>query len=88
MGLARLFSRQGHEVYLADSVRFPVTRFSNSVTRYIKVPEPRFDPQGYVSALLNIVHDERIDLLLPSLEEIFYVARAAESFPPPVASPG
>jgi len=82
MELARLFSRQGHNVYLADSVWFPVTRFSNSVTRYIKVPEPRFDPQGYVSALLNIVHDERIDLLLPSLEEIFYVARAAETFPP------
>jgi predicted ATP-grasp superfamily ATP-dependent carboligase len=82
MELARLFARQGHEVYLAESFKFPLTRFSNSITRYIHVPEARFKPREYVNALSNIIAAERIDVFIPNLEEIFYVARSVESFPP------
>jgi predicted ATP-grasp superfamily ATP-dependent carboligase len=81
MELARLFARQGHEVYLAESTRFPLTRFSNSVTRYIRVPPARFNPREYVNALSNIITKERIDVCIPNLEEIFYIARSMDRIP-------
>jgi len=66
--LARLFARQGHEVYLADSVQFPVARFSNSITGFISLPEPRFKPREYVSALSNVIVEKDIDVCIPTVE--------------------
>ena len=80
--LARLFARQGHEVYLADSVQFPLTRFSNSIAGFILVPEPRFAPREYVSALSNIIVEKRIDVCVPIFEEIFYIAWGIERLTP------
>ena len=78
MELARLFAGQGHEVFLAESVRFPVTRFSKSVSRYFKLPQARFRPLAYGKALSEIIRTERIDVFVPTCEEIFYVAKAAD----------
>jgi predicted ATP-grasp superfamily ATP-dependent carboligase len=82
MDLARLFARQGHEVYLADNAVFPVTRFSKCVKRYIRVPKARFRSREYVAALLSIISEEQINVFIPTYEEIFYVARSADRFPP------
>lgn len=82
MELARLFAGQGCMVILAESVRFPVTRFSNSITRYIHVPEARFKPQEYGEALAKIIIEENIDIFIPTCEEIFYVAQMVEKLSP------
>jgi glutathione synthase/RimK-type ligase-like ATP-grasp enzyme len=80
--LARLFARQGHEVYLAESALFPLTRFSNSIARYFNVPGARFRPLEYASALSDIIAEQRIDVCIPNLEEIFYIAQSAAEFAP------
>ncbi len=81
MELARLFARQGHRIYLAESVRFPLTRFSNSIFRYIHVPQARFRPHDYANALCDIIVREKIDICIPNLEEIFYIAACLTRFP-------
>jgi glutathione synthase/RimK-type ligase-like ATP-grasp enzyme len=50
--------------------------------RFIRVPEPRFRPREYISALSNVVASERIDVCIPILEETFYIAWGIEQFPP------
>ena len=73
--LARVFAAAGHRVLMAESVPFPLARFSRAVQRTFRVPAPKDDPSGFVRALLDIVRAERIDLLVPTCEEVFYVAR-------------
>jgi hypothetical protein len=73
--LARVFARAGHAVFVAESVPWPLARPSRAVRRTFRVPGPNQDPAGFVRALLEIIRAERIDLLLPTCEELFYVAR-------------
>ncbi len=71
--LARLFHKGGHVVFVAESLTHPLTRLSRAVARHYLVPPPRFNPTGYIEALLDIVKREKIDLLVPTCEEVFTV---------------
>lgn len=73
--LARVFHRAGHRVVAAESVPWPLTRASRAVARSVRVPPPNQDPAGYVRALLEVIRAERIELLVPTCEEVFYIAR-------------
>ena len=72
--MARHFKGAGWEVYAADCVRFPVCRGSRAVTQSFLLPSPRQDLRGFVDGLIRIIKQYRIDLLMPSSEEIFYIA--------------
>ena len=72
--MARRFKEAGWDVYAADSVRFPVCRGSGAVTQSFLLPSPRRDLRGFVDGLIRIIQRYRIDLLMPSSEEIFYIA--------------
>jgi predicted ATP-grasp superfamily ATP-dependent carboligase len=76
--LARMFKRQGNRVIVAESVRTHLCRASASVDKNYEVPKPRWNPDAFVAALSEIVVRERVDLLLPTCEEIFYVAHGCE----------
>jgi hypothetical protein len=80
--LARRLKAVGHEVYTADSMRCHVSRFSNAVTGNFRVPGPRYDPEGYINALISIVEAKKIDLLIPVYEEISYLSKVRDRFPP------
>ena len=80
--LARLFHAAGHLVFMAESVRWHLSWPSRAITRNYRVPPPNRQPNGYLKALLDIVQREKIDLLLPTCEEIFYVARGHELLAP------
>jgi predicted ATP-grasp superfamily ATP-dependent carboligase len=79
--LARLLNAAGHQIYLVDSIRTYVGRFSNAVKRCIKVPSPRFDHEGYIAALIDIVQREKIDLIIPIYEETTQLSHAIDRFP-------
>ncbi|MCC6192691.1 MAG: hypothetical protein IT318_27020 [Anaerolineales bacterium] len=76
--LARLLARAGHTVFVAESARWPLTRGAPGVAGSWRVPPPRQDPAGFVAALERLLSAERIDLLVPTCEELFYVARARD----------
>ena len=85
LDLARVFAAAGHRVVSAESVRFPLTRFSGAVARSVRVPSPRASP-AYAEALGQLAREERAALVVPACEEVFYLARAA--LPCPVFAPG
>lgn len=74
LDLVRHFHRAGHEVYLADSLRFPIARLGRGVRQSFVVTQPVSDPARYVEDLAAIVRRHRIDVLIPTCEEIFYIA--------------
>ena len=79
--LARQLHAAGHQIFVADSMGYQVCRFSRAVYKNFKVPSPRFDSEGYMHALVNIIEKEKIDLLIPIYEEITHLSRAKHHFP-------
>jgi len=85
--LARLFHAAGHEVHVAESLPEQLCRASKAVRRNHRVPSPRFDREGFLGALERIIRDERIDLLIPTCEEVFHVAAGHGRLPCEVLAP-
>lgn len=76
--LVRLLAADGCEVHAAESVRHHLCRVSRAVVRSHEVPGPAGDPERFVDELERIVSKERIDWLIPTCEEIFYVSAGME----------
>lgn len=81
LDVARKLHAGGHKVHAADSIGWHITRFSNAVDSCHTVPSPRFDPEGYIKALVAIVKKEKIDYLIPIYEEIGLISKYKELFP-------
>ena len=73
--LARVFQRAGHRVLMAESLAWHLSRPSRAVAANFRVPPPRQDPDGFTRALAEITRRERVDLIVPTCEEIYAVAR-------------
>jgi hypothetical protein len=73
--LARLFAAAGHTVFAADSTPWMLCGASRAVTKAFRVPEPRRHPRDFANRLAGIAREQRIDLILPTCEEVFYVGR-------------
>lgn len=74
LDLARLLSQAGYKVFIAESLKHHLCSYSKAVTKNFLVPPPRQNPQAYISALIDIIKQENIGLLIPTCEEIFYIA--------------
>lgn len=79
---ARAFNEAGWTVSVGDSLSQPLSRFSCSVQHYIRLPEPRQNPIVWVEALAAAIENQHIDLLLPTCEEVFYLAYGLERLQP------
>jgi ATP-grasp domain len=80
LDLARHFYRAGHEVYLVDSLHLPLARLSRMAKKSFVVTPPTSNPSKYVEDLVAIVRRHQIDLVIPTCEEIFFIAARIESF--------
>jgi len=86
---ARLLHGAGHHVLLADSHRFPFARFTRLKAGYRRLPPPCDDPANYAQSVARLVEAERIDLVVPTCEEVFYLAAARDLYglPIPLSAP-
>ena len=73
--LARLFATDGHTVILADSQAWPLARATRFAT-YLRLPSPNRDLRAYGEALVEACHTHRIDVIIPTCEEVLYLAAA------------
>jgi hypothetical protein len=80
--LARLFAAAGHRVVVAESLALPLTRTSRAVARHYRVVAPRISPRAFVFSLRDIVRRECVDLVVPTCEEVFHLAQAADELRP------
>jgi hypothetical protein len=78
LDLARKFARSGHHVSVAESIPVHLCRYSKWVRHCYTVPPPNVEPEAYVSALIEIIRAEKIDLLIPTCEEVFFVSQGLE----------
>lgn len=78
---ARRFAAQGWTVYVADSIPCRISGWSRSVTRTIRLPSPRDALASFALSLAKIIESERIDLVLPTCEEVFYLGRIRHLLP-------
>ncbi|WFP75190.1 hypothetical protein [Mesorhizobium sp. WSM4906] len=74
--LARLLDSAGRRVILADSPARPIAAASRACARYYRLPPPRFEPEAYAEAVGALARAEGIDLVIPTCEEVFYLALA------------
>ena len=79
--LARAFHKAGHTVFMAESLRGHLSQPSNAIKANFMVPAPRQEKEAFLVALRKIIIENSIDLLIPTCEEVFYVAMGREQFP-------
>lgn len=89
--LARLLQAAGHRVVAAECIGHHLGSASRAVAASHVVPAPNADQPGFIAALARIAREERVDLLIPTCEEVFHVAAgrdeigaACEVFAPPL----
>lgn len=81
LDIARQLSYLGHKVQVAETSIYHVCRFSNAVEKTHLIPSPRFNTENFVNELAAIIRDEKIDLLIPTCEETFYISQNLNNLP-------
>ncbi len=76
--LARVFQRAGHTVFMAESLRGHLSQPSAAVKASFVVPAPRQETGAFLAALKKIIAQNQIDLLIPTCEEVFHIARGLQ----------
>ncbi|BFH68673.1 hypothetical protein J27TS7_25120 [Paenibacillus dendritiformis] len=75
---ARLLHAAKCRVYVCDSLPAYVSRYSRAAAGSFTVPAPRFGPEAFADAVAKAVAKHRIRHVMPTCEEIFYLARHRE----------
>lgn len=78
LDLVRQLARAGHQVIVAESVPVHLCRYSNCVKKSYLVPQPNCETAAYIDALISIVQAEQVDLIIPTCEEVFFIAEALD----------
>lgn len=76
--LARLLAQWGHVVDVAESLPENLTSRSTITRQTFVMPPPAQEPDAYVQALESAMMEAGTDVLIPTCEEVFYIARAYE----------
>lgn len=77
LDLAHSFAAAGHEPHLADSIHPWTVRFSRHARgRFHAVAPPRFAFKEFAEGLARLVDQIKPRLIVPTCEEVFYVAEA------------
>lgn len=78
---ARRFAHQGWSVTIGDSIACRLSGWSRAVTRTVPLPSARFATRAYIEALCRVIRVHRIDLVVPTCEEVFFLSRYRSSLP-------
>ncbi|MDJ0616575.1 MAG: ATP-grasp domain-containing protein [Calothrix sp. MO_192.B10] len=80
--LARLFSAADYHIFVVDSLPHHLCSYSRFVVKNFVVPPPRQDYHGYINGLIEIIQQENINFLIPTCEDIFYIAYGLDRLTP------
>lgn len=78
---ARRFALQGWRVVVGDSAPCRITAWSHAVHASIALPPARFALRDYAIALNRVIRAHRIELVVPTCEEVFYLSRVRARLP-------
>lgn len=75
LDLARKFNSYGMTVYVAESLPNHLCKYSRAVKESFELPAPKLFLDRYIEELKAVIVRKQIDLLIPTCEEVFYIAR-------------
>ena len=75
LDLARALAKRGHRVIAAESMGYPLSIHSNVFSKFYSITAPNESLSQFKCDLLKIISDEKVDLLIPSCEEIFHLSK-------------
>lgn len=78
---AAMCIKHGHDVILTDSLAQPLGAFLRGIEHYVKTASPRFSFPTYQQQILNLLTQQRIDMVIPTCEEVYYLAHIAQQCP-------
>lgn len=78
LDLSRALTAAGMRVVCADSREKALSRYSGKVSRFYKTASPAFQFESFVSDLQTIISEEKIDFIIPTCEEVFYIGKAKD----------
>lgn len=78
---ARRFAAQGWRVVVGDSVPCRISGWSRAVHASVALPPARYGVREYAHALQRAIDTHQVDLVLPTCEEVFYLARVRSALP-------
>jgi len=87
VGLVQALGAYGARVDVADTYKFAAALHSSSVSAAHTVPSAARDTFAFVDAVAGIVRERDIDIVIPSFEEGFYLARYSDRIPVPIFAP-
>lgn len=73
--LAQALSLAGHRVVMSDSSRWPIGRFSPYSRGFTRTPAPAKNYAAFVRGIHAILRREAIDRIIPTSEEVFWLAQ-------------
>jgi predicted ATP-grasp superfamily ATP-dependent carboligase len=73
--LARNLHRFGHQVFVTDSLNYPLTKNTRAIAGYHRISPPRNHLDAYATDLIALIVKCNIAYLLPTCEEVFYIAK-------------
>ena len=79
--IARRLAGGGHWVAVADSVSCHITGSSRSVAETLRLPPPRTALSDFARTLDRLVREHLIDIVVPTCEEVFYLAHVRAALP-------
>jgi len=74
MEWGRILSSAGHSLWFADSFSASISRYSRCSRGFISYPSPRFKSTAFIEKIRHTVEQLEIDWILPTCEEIYYLA--------------
>ncbi len=81
LDLARAFAKAGHRVIGAESLSFALSKHSNAFHAFYPITAPNTSLDLFRDDLVKIINAEKVDLLIPTCEEAFHVAKIREQLP-------
>lgn len=71
--LIRLFANEGYKCIVAESLKNNVSGASKYVYKNLYVPPPAQATEHFISEIIDIIREYKIDLVIPTCEETFYL---------------
>lgn len=81
LDLCRSFALAGWKVILADSLRFPISRWSRCAKKFIRLPSPVYNPEEFKKSMLSLIEDFGVNLCIPTCEEVFHISLIKDQLP-------
>lgn len=75
LDLIRMFGKAGHEVFVVEFFSVYLSRFSKHVHRSFIITAPNENFERFEDEFLGVLRTHKIDLVLPTCEEIFHLAK-------------